>query len=134
MNEVKKPRKPLFYYYIIALICLLLFNALVMPWLLERRIKTVDYNTFISMTEEKNIGQVSISDQNNTVTFTDKENENVYKTAMVEDRDLIQRLYEAGASFSGEEIQQVSPLLSIFVSWVVPILIFVGIGQLMSKN
>lgn len=86
------------------------------------------------MTEEKNIGQVSISDQNNTVTFTDKENENVYKTAMVEDRDLIQRLYEAGASFSGEEIQQVSPLLSIFVSWVVPILIFVGIGQLMSKK
>lgn len=134
MNEVKKPRKPLIYYYVIVMIVLFLFNALAMPWLMERQIKNVDYNTFISMTEEKNIGQVSISNQDNTITFTDKDNERVYKTAMVEDQDLTQRLYDAGASFSGEEIRQVSPLLSFFLTWVLPILIFVGIGQLMSKK
>ena len=133
MNEVKQPKKPLIYYYLIALVCLLLFNALAMPWLMERQIKKVDYNTFISMTEEKNIGQVSISNDDNTITFTDKEN-NIYKTAMVEDQELTKRLYEAGASFSGEEIRQMSPLLSVFLSWILPLLIFIGIGQLMSKK
>ncbi len=134
MNEVKKPKKPLIYYYSIVLVCLLLFNSLAMPWLMERRIKTVDYTTFLSMTEEKDIGQVSISNQDNTITFTDKSKENIYKTAMVEDQNLTQRLYEAGASFSGEEIRQVSPIFSFFLSWVLPIVIFIGIGQLMSKK
>lgn len=134
MNEVKNPKKPLIYYYSIALICLLLFNVLAMPWLMERQIKKVDYNTFIAMTEEGNIGQVSISDTENSITFTDKNNEKIYKTAKVEDQNLTQRLYEAGASFSGEEIQQMSPLLSFFLSWILPLLIFVGIGQLMSKK
>ena len=133
MNEVKQPKKPLIYYYLIALVCLLLFNALAMPWLMERQIKKVDYNTFISMTEKENIGQVSISNGDNTITFTDKEN-NIYKTAMVEDQELTKRLYEAGASFSGEEIRQMSPLLSVFLSWILPLLIFIGIGQLMSKK
>lgn len=133
MNEVKKPKKPLIYYYCIVAVCLLLFNALAMPWLLEYRIRTVDYNTFISMTDEKNIDQVSISSQDNTITFTDKEG-NIYKTAMVEDQELTQRLYKAGASFSGEEIRQTSPLLSFLLTWVLPVLIFVGIGQYMSKK
>ena len=134
MKEIKKPKKPLIYYYSIVLIVLLLFNVLAMPWLMERQIKSVDYNTFISMTEEKDIGQVQISTQDNTVTFTDKEEEQIYKTAMVDDTDLTQRLYEAGASFSGEEIKQMSPLLSFFLSWILPIIIFVAIGQLMSKK
>lgn len=134
MKEIKKPKKPLIYYYSIVLIVLLLFNVLAMPWLMERQIKSVDYNTFISMTEEKDIGQVQISTQDNTITFTDKEEEQIYKTAMVDDPDLTQRLYEAGASFSGEEIKQMSPLLSFFLSWILPIIIFVAIGQLMSKK
>ena len=133
MNEVKKPKKPLIYYYCIVAVCLLFFNALAMPWLLEYRTRTVDYNTFISMTDEKNIDQVSISSQDNTITFTDKEG-NIYKTAMVEDKELTQRLYKAGASFSGEEIRQTSPLLSFLLTWVLPVLIFVGIGQYMSKK
>lgn len=134
MNEVKKPKKPLIYYYTIVLVCLLLFNALAIPWLMERRIKAVDYNTFISMTEEKDIGQVQISTQDNTITFTDKEEDNIYKTAMVDDQNLTQRLYDAGASFSGEEIRQMSPILSFFLSWVLPLVIFIGIGQMMSKK
>lgn len=133
MNEVKKPKKPLIYYYCIVLICLLLFNALAMPWLMERRIKTVDYNTFIAMTEEKKVAQVEIKEQDNSILFTDNE-DNIYKTAMVEDKDLTKRLYEAGASFSGEEIQQMSPLLSFILSWILPLVIFIGIGQLLSKK
>lgn len=133
MNEVKKPKKPLIYYYCIVAVCLLFFNALAMPWLLEYRTRTVDYNTFISMTDEKNIDQVSISSQDNTITFTDKEG-NIYKTAMVEDQELTQKLYKAGASFSGKEIRQTSPLLSFLLTWVLPVLIFVGIGQYMSKK
>lgn len=134
MNEVKKPQKPLIFYYIIVLICVFMFNSLAMPWILEHQIKNVDYNTFLSMTEEKNIGQVQISNQENTITFTDKDNQNIYKTAMVQDADLTQRLYESGASFSGEEIKQTSPILSFFLSWILPIVIFIGIGQLMSKK
>lgn len=133
MNEVKKPKKPLIYYYCIVLICLLLFNALAMPWLMERRIKTVDYNTFIAMTEEKKVAQVEIKEQDNSILFTDNE-DNIYKIAMVEDKDLTERLYEAGASFSGEEIQQMSPLLSFILSWILPLVIFIGIGQLLSKK
>lgn len=134
MNEVKNPKKPLIFYYIIVLLCVIMFNSLAMPWILERQIKNVDYNTFLSMTEEKNIGQVQISNQENTITFTDKNNQNIYKTAMVQDADLTQRLYESGASFSGEEIKQASPILSFFLSWILPIIIFIGIGQLMSKK
>lgn len=133
MNEVKQPKRPLIYYYLIVIVVLLLFNSLAMPWLAERQIKTVDYNTFISMTEEKDIDQVSISNEDNTITFTDKDNK-VYKTAMVEDQELTKRLYDSGASFAGEEIRQMSPLLSIFLTWILPILLFIGIGQLMSKK
>ena len=134
MNEVKRPRKPLLYYYFIVLICLMLFNLIAMPWIAEQQIKTVDYNTFISMTEKKDVGQVSISTQENVITFTDKDNSAIYKTAMVDDPDLTKRLYDAGASFSGEEIKQMSPLLSIILTWILPIVIFIVIGQVMSKK
>lgn len=133
MNEVKTPKKPLISYYLIVLICLFLFNALAMPWLAERRIKEVDYGTFIDMTEEGDVKQVEIQEQSNTILFTDKE-ENIYKTAMVEDGELTTRLHDAGIEFYGQEIEQMSPIFSFVLSWVLPILIFIGIGQYMSKK
>ena len=134
MNEVKRPRKPLLYYFFVVLICLMLFNMIAMPWIAEQQIETVDYNTFISMTEKKDIGQVSINTQENVIIFTDKDESAVYKTAMVDDPDLTKRLYDAGASFSGEEIKQMSPFLSIILTWILPIVIFIVIGQVMSKK
>ena len=133
MNEVKTPKKPLIYYYGIVLIGLLLFNSLVMPWIMEQQIHKVDYGTFIRKTEKNQISQVEIQEQSNTILFKDKDNK-VYKTAMVQDDDLTKRLYEAGISFSGEEIKQLSPIVSFLLSWALPILLFVGIGQYMSKQ
>lgn len=134
MNEVKKPGKPLIYYYTIVILCLLLFNALAMPRIMEHQIKKVDYNTFISMTESGDIGRVEIQEQDNVLLFTDKEETQIYKTAMVNDPDLTKRLYESGASFYGEEIEQMSPILSFLLSWILPMVIFIGIGQMMSKK
>ena len=134
MQEVKKPRKPLIYYYAIVILILLLFNFLAMPWIAERQIREVDYGTFISMTEEKQIGQVEIQAQENQILFTDRDETAIYKTGMVNDPDLTQRLYESGAKFSGEIIEQASPLVSFLVSWVLPIVIFVGIGEYMSRK
>lgn len=134
MNEVKKPGKPLIYYYTIVILCLLLFNALAMPRIMEHQIKKVDYNTFISMTESGDIGRVEIQEQDNVLLFTDKEETQIYKTAMVNDPDLTKRLYESGASFYGEEIEQMSPVLSFLLSWILPMVIFIGIGQMMSKK
>lgn len=134
MNEVKNPKKPLIYYYVIATICLLLFNALAMPWFMERQIKKVDYGTFISMTEEGNVGRVDIQEQENTILFTDADEKMIYKTAMVEDPKLTERLYKAGISFYGEEIRQASPLFSFFLTWILPMLIFIGIGQFMARK
>ncbi len=134
MNEVKKPKKPLIYYYLIVALILILFNSLIMPKILAGRIKKVDYNTFIDMTEKQEIGEVQIKEQDNYIVFTDKDEKNIYKTAMVNDQDLTERLYKAGVSFSGEEIEQMSPLLSFFLSWIVPILLFTLIGQLMYRQ
>ena len=134
MNEVKKPKKPLISYYCIVALILILFNAITMPWLMERRVQKVDYNTFIQMTEKKNIGEVQINEQENSIVFTDKAKKNIYKTAMVTDADLTERLYKAGASFSGEEIEQMSPVVSFLLSWILPIVIFVVLGQFMSKQ
>ena len=134
MNEVKKPKKPLIYYYAIVLLVLLLFNFLAMPWLMQRQIQQVDYGTFISMTENGEIGQVEIQAQENQIIFTDKDDTAVYKTGMVDYPDLMQRLYDSGAKFSGEIIEQMSPLLNFLLTWVLPIVIFVGIGQYMSKK
>ena len=117
MNEVKTPKKPLLYYYIAALLVLLLFNFLAMPWLAEHQIQEVDYNTFVSMTEQKQIGQVEIQQQSNRILFTDAEGKTVYKTAIVPDDGLVQRLLDAGISTTGEEIQQSSLLVDI-LGWV----------------
>lgn len=99
MNEVKKPKKPLISYYCIVLLILILFNSLAMPWLMEHQIKDVDYGTFIQMTEDGQVGRVNIKEQSNTIVFTDKEEKTIYQTAMVDDPDLTDRLYQAGVSF-----------------------------------
>ena len=133
MNEVKTPKKPLLYYYIVALLVLLLFNLLAMPWLAEHQIKEVDYNTFVSMTEQGQLGRVEIQQQSNRILFTDKEETSVYKTAIVPDDGLVQRLLDADVSTTGEEIQQSSVLLDI-LAWVLPLLLFIGIGQVISRS
>ena len=134
MQEVKKPRKPLIYYYAIVLAVLLLFNFLFMPWAAERRIKEVGYETFMDMTAEENIGQVQINQSDNEIIFTDKDETTIYKTGMVDDPDLTQRLYDSGAQFSGQIIEQTSPVLTFLLSWILPIVIFIGIGQYMSRK
>ena len=133
MREVKTPKKPLLYYYIIAMLVLLLFNLLAMPWLTEHQIREVDYNTFITMTEQKEIGQVEIQEQSNRILFTGKDNKTIYKTAIVPDDGLVQRLLDAGISTTGEEVEQTSLLTSI-LGWVLPLILFIGIGQLISRN
>ena len=133
MNEVKTPKKPLFFYYLVVMLILMLFNFLAMPWISERQIKEVDYNTFLSMTENGEISRAEIQEQDNRILFMDKEEKVIYKTAMVNDPDLTARLYEAGVSFAGEEIEQTSLLVSI-LSWVLPLIIFVALGQFMSRK
>ena len=134
MNEVKRPRKPLIYYYTIVLLVLLLFNFLAMPWLTQRQVQQVDYGTFLEMAENKELGQVEVQQQENQILFTNKDNTTIYKTGMMPDPDLTQRLADSGAQFSGEIIEQMSPLLSFLLTWVLPIVIFIGIGQYMSKK
>ena len=133
MNEVKSPKKPLLYYYMIAVLVVLLFNLLAMPWLAEHQIKDVDYNTFVSMTEQGKIGQVEIQQQSNRILFTSKDEKTIYKTAIVPDDGLVQRLLDAGVSTTGEEIQQSSLLVDI-LGWVLPLVIFIGIGQIISRS
>ena len=134
MHEVKKPRKPLIYYYVIVLMVLVLFNFLFMPWVAERQIKEVGYEKFMQMTEEEDIGRVEIDQEENQITFTDKDETAIYKTGMVDDPDLTERLYDAGAEFSGQIIEQTSPWVVFLLNWILPVLIFVGIGQYMSKK
>ena len=133
MNEVKSPKKPLLYYYLIVLLVVMLFNLLAMPWLAEHQIKDVDYNTFVSMTEQGQIGQVAIQQQSNRILFTGKDEKTIYKTAIVPDDGLVQRLLDAGVSTTGEEIQQSSLLVDI-LGWVLPLIIFIGIGQIISRS
>jgi len=132
MREIRKPRKPLLFFYGIVMAVLLIFNTFIMPRLAEIQVKEVDYGTFISMTEAKNIGSVEIDD--NQILFTDKENKNVYKTGLVDDPGRTQRLYESGAKFSREIEKETSPLMGFLLSWILPMLMFFGIGQLLSKN
>lgn len=132
MNEVKTPKKPLLYYYSIVILVMLLFNFLAMPWLAQRQIQQVDYGTFMEMTENKEIGRVEV--QENQIIFTDKEETRIYKTGPMNDPELIYRLRESGAKFSGEIIEQMSPFLSFLLSWVLPIVVFIGLGQLMSRK
>ena len=134
MQEVKRPRKPLIYYYIIVLAVLLIFNFLFMPWAAERRVTEVGYERFIEMTEEEDVGQVEINQEDNEIVFTDKDGSAIYKTGMVEDPDLTRRLYDSGAKFSGQIVEQMSPILSILLSWILPVVIFIAIGQYMSRK
>ena len=132
MNEVKSPKKPLLYYYTIALILLVLFNVIAMPWISEHQIKDVDYNTFIGMVDSGKVSAVEIQEQSNRILFEDSDKK-VYKTAMVPDDDLVSRLLKANVSTSGTEIEQTSALVSI-LAWVLPIIIFVALGQFMSRK
>ncbi len=132
MNEVKKPKKPLLFYYVVVFLVLMLFNFIAMPWFAKRQIKEVDYGTFMTMTEDKEIGEVEI--QSNQILFTDKEGTKVYKTGLVDDPDLISRLHDSGVVFSAEIVEQTSPLLSILLSWVLPMVLFFLIGQFLSKK
>ena len=134
MEQVKRPKKPLMFYYTIVLIILILFNIIAMPYIKEKQIKDVDYGTFISMTEKKEIKKVELQQQDNTILFTGKDGKTIYKTAMVNDPDLTKRLYEADVSFYGEEIDQSSPILVNILSWVLPILFFVALGEYMSSK
>ncbi len=133
MNEVKSPKKPLLYYYFVAMLLVMLFNFIAMPWIAEHQIKDVDYNTFVTMTEQGEVGKVDIQEQSNRILFTSSDEKTVYKTAMVPDDGLVQRLLDAGVSTTGEEIEQTSTLVSI-LAWVLPIIIFVALGQYMSRK
>ena len=132
MKEVKTPRKPLAIYYAIVLLMLLLLNFVLLPWMEERQIKEVDYGTFMTMTEEKNIGRVDI--ESNQIIFTDKDETQVYRTGLMNDTGLTQRLYDAGATFSSEIVEQSSPVLSFLIWFVLPIILFSAIGNQMNKK
>ena len=132
MDEIKNPRKPLIYYYVIAMLVLMLFNLLAKPWIMRAQIDEVDYGTFIRMTEEKKIGKVNIEE--NQILFTDAEGKKVYRTGPMEDPGRTERLYQSGAKFSSEIVEQASPIVSMLLSWVVPLLLFWGLGQYMQKK
>ena len=132
MKEVKPSKKPLAIYYAIVLLVLLVLNLVFVPWLTERQVKEVDYGTFMSMTEEKDIGKVDI--QSNQIVFTDKEEKQIYKTGLMNDPGLTQRLYDAGAQFSSEIVEQGSPVLSFLIWFALPILLFSFIGNQMNKK
>ena len=132
MNEVKTPKKPLIYYYTIAMLVLLLMNLFITPLLQQARIKEVDYGTFMTMTENKEIGEVEIED--NRILFTDKDGKTIYQTGLMDDPGRTKRLYASGAKFSSEIVQEMSPLLSFLLTWILPIVIFMALGQFMAKK
>ena len=132
MKEVKTPKKPLAIYYAIVLLVLMLLNFVLVPWMSERQVKEVDYGTFMSMTEDKDIGRVDV--ESNQIIFTDKDEKQIYKTGLMNDPDLTQRLYDAGAQFSSEIVEQASPLMSFLLSFVLPIVLFVCLGNFMNKK
>lgn len=132
MHEVNQPRKPLIYYYFIAMVIILLFNLLLMPKIMERQIHETDYGTFMTMAEEQDIGRVQVQD--NQILFTDKAETTIYKTGLMNDPGLVDRLKASGAVFSSEIQEETSPLISILMTWVLPLVIFIGIGQIMTKK
>ena len=131
MKEVKTPKKPLLYYYSIAILAVLLFNFLVMPLIVRQQVEEVDYGTFMTMTENREIGQVEI--ESNQILFTNKDGSKVYKTGVLDDPGLVERLHASGAEFASEIVEQMSPFLSI-LTWVLPVVLFVAIGQYMAKK
>ena len=133
MQEVKQPnKKPFIFYYMIVLLALFLVNSLLMPWIAQRAVKEVDYGTFMEMTYNGEIGYVQVED--NQIVFTDKEEKNVYKTGPLYDPDLTERLYENGAKFSSEIVEQMSPLMSFLLTWILPMVIFIVLGQMMYRQ
>lgn len=132
MNEVKTPKKPLIFYYGITLLILMLFNFLMLPYIVQSQVQEVDYGTFMSRIEEGKIDRVEI--QSNKILFTEKDDDRVYKTGLMEDPGLTERLYQSGATFTSEIIEQASPLLSFLLSWILPLLVFIGVGQLMTRQ
>ena len=132
MNEVKTPKKNWFYYYTIVLLILILLNTLIVPMIQQHSVKEVDYGTFISMTEKKEIGKVEI--ESNQIVFTNKDASQIYKTGLMDDPNRTERLYESGAEFSSEIIEQMSPLVSFLLTWILPLVIFFAFGQYMSKK
>ncbi|MGX8706222.1 MAG: ATP-dependent metallopeptidase FtsH/Yme1/Tma family protein, partial [bacterium] len=131
MNEVKRPQKPLMFYYAIVLLALVLFNALVMPFLTNPGVTEVDYSEFMRMTENKAISEVMIEDNKIIFKGTD---DRIYKTGLVNDPDLTERLYQSGAKFASQIVEQMSPLLSILLSWVLPMVLIIGVGNYFSKK
>lgn len=132
MKEIKQPKRPLLFYYGIVLLIIVLFNLIIMPMIVQRQIKEVDYGTFMTMTEEGDVGQVEI--QSNMIIFTNADDSQVYRTGLVDDPNRAERLHEAGVSFSSEIVEETSPLLSFLLYWILPILIFFGLGQALSKK
>ena len=132
MKEVKSPKKPLIYYYCIVLLVLMVFNSFIVPLIARQQIKEVDYGTFMSMTEKGEIGKVEI--ESNQILFTDKDGQNVYKTGVMDDPNLTERLYASGAQFATEIVEEASPLMSFFLTWILPVVIFVALGQLLYKK
>ncbi len=132
MKEVKTPKKPLVFYYIIVFCIIIFLNSFVMPFLMQRQIKEIDYGTFMNMTANKEIGEVQIQD--NRILFTDKEGKNIYKTGLLDDPGLVERLRASGALFAGEIVEEASPLISFLVSWILPIVIFTIMGQFLTKK
>ena len=131
MNEVKQPKKPLIFYYTLVMVALVLVNFLLVPWIAEQQIIEVDYGTFITMTENKEISQVKVED--NQILFEGNDGK-VYKTGLMNDPDLVNRLHDSGAQFGGEIVEETSPLLNILLTWVLPVVLFVALGQFMSKK
>ena len=134
MNEVKQPKRPLIYYYGLMLLLLMLFNFLFMPWLTKRQIHEVDYNTFVTMVEEGDVGAAEVQTQENLILFTSKDGTTIYQTGMMPDTELTQRLLDAGVSTRGETIEETSPWLYFLLTWGLPLILLIGFGQFMSKK
>lgn len=132
MKEVKTPKKPLIYYYVIVLLVLIVFNLVVSPILMEHQVEETDYGTFMSMIDAKNIGEVEVED--NQIVFTDKNNEKIYKTGLMNDPELTDRLYKCGATFAKDIDQQTSPIISFLVTGILPLLIFIALGNYMAER
>ena len=133
MQEVKQPnKKPFIFYYLIALVAIILINSLLVPQIVQRAVKEVDYNTFMQMTYDKQIDEVQVQD--NQIVFTAKDDKTIYKTGLMDDPDRTQRLYDSGAKFSSEIVEEASPILSFLISWLLPLIIIIGFGQLMYRQ
>ena len=132
MKEVKNPKKPWIYYYMIVLIVILCLNLILEPFISGHAAKEVSYDTFMNMMAGRDIGQVSVED--NQIIFIDKAEQNIYKTGKIDDPDLVKNLYNSGAEFSSEIVKETSPIMNLLLGWVVPILIFFALGQFMSKK